>query len=135
MYATSYSSYLESKGARYEKDPEWIDTKKILLKYFKDKEVSSKALSKVRYSKLLILREDKDVDFEGYAKWYWNDKYKAKGFAWGLFLYDGMIEEYKNASKGIRKVQQHLRTSSDAQKSVHNAQAKKDKEKLRGMLE
>jgi len=135
MYTSSnYSSYLESRKKQYENDPDWIETREILIQYFTPREVDSKALSKSYFSRLLLLRENAEIDFTEYVKWYYNDKYTNKGFAWGLFLYDGMIEEYSKASEGIKKVKRYLNTSSDEQKAKHAIRAKADKQRLREMI-
>ncbi len=134
MYATSYSSYLDTREPKYAKDPEWIDIRKTLSQYFTDKEIDSRVLNKTYYAKLLSLHEKDDFDIAEYAKWYHDNKYSTKGFAWGLFLYDGMLDEYDHAAEGIKEVTQYLNTSSDSQKAKHSSKAKKDKARLRRIV-
>lgn len=135
MYGDTFDSYLEEREKR-EKDPEWLESKKVLLSYFKQKEVHSKiVISKSRFSKLLELRSDENVDFEEYAKWYKDTKYSSRGFTWGLFLYPAMIEEYKEAIHAVRKVDKYKKTGSAETRKKHDEAAKKSKDQIRRMLD
>ena len=100
---TIYSTYRSKKEERdpknwklhdIELDPQWIEAKAILLKYFHPSFIRAEFLTKKRlFSKLLEVMED--VDLEEYAKWYRANKYPYKKFNFGLFLYPGVVQEFQ----------------------------------------
>jgi hypothetical protein len=79
-----------------EVDPDWIKIHAILSKYFKRFEIMPNALvKKNRFMELLDLYIDEEFPFEEYAKWFQRVKYPTTKFNFGLFLYPGLVEEFK----------------------------------------
>lgn len=78
-------------------DPDWKVIHEILLKYFRPYQINPAYLTKKNYfSRLINLLEQVD-NFDSYCSWYRTNKYPLKKFTYGLFLYPGMLEEYKES--------------------------------------
>lgn len=96
-----------------EKDEDWIMAKKYLEASFKEWEISPRMLSgkkgKKKFSALVELLHDESVDFGAYCKWFATNKYPEKGFNYGLFLFPGMVEEFKDYMERDGK---YLKTTS-----------------------
>jgi hypothetical protein len=114
-------------------DEDWKKAYEVLKKYFKDFEVDPKSLTKKRrFSALVGLLEDEGFDFNGYAHWYEQFKYDDRGFNFGLFLYPGMISEYRSYAEQSGK---YLNVSSRLKNSeTFKSDVEKTKEFL-GSLE
>lgn len=81
-------------------DSDWKTAEPVLKQYFKGFEIDLNILArKHRFQQLVELLADPSIDFGDYCTWYHREKYPEKGFTWGLFLYPGMIEEYRDASE------------------------------------
>ena len=77
-------------------DEDWQKAKDILLKYFKPFQINPVFLTKKQgFSRLVTLMDS--VDFDKYAEWYRINKYPLKKFNYGLFLFPGVIEEFKES--------------------------------------
>jgi len=109
-------------------DGDWKEAEKCLLKYFKKWEVDPRTLVRNnKFSKLMEIFTDDNVDFEVYCKWYFKEKYTDKGFNFGLFLYPNMIEEFKDIDDREGK---YLKTSSRMANSKSHKQGVADTKKF-----
>jgi len=105
-------------------DEDWQKAKVSLEKYFKKFEIEPTVLTtKNRFAKLVELVIDETLDFDGYCKWYYREKYPDKGFNFGLFLYPNMVEEYRDAEEREGK---YLKTSSRLVSSESHKQSVKE---------
>lgn len=110
-----YSKEEEKGSGRFLKrdidsDPDWIKAKKYLEIHFKEFELDTVVLTKKnRFAMLVELVDDAEFDFPAYCRWYSENKYKDKGFNWGLFLYPTMIAEYRDY---IEREGKYLKTTS-----------------------
>jgi hypothetical protein len=93
-----------------EEDADWQKAREPLAKHFKDFEIDVSALlRRNRFTSLLDLLEDSTFDFAGYCHWYHEHKYSERGFNFGLFLYSGMVAEYRAYTESSGK---YLKTAS-----------------------
>ena len=110
-----YSKEEEKGSGRFLKrdidgDPDWLEAKKHLETHFKEFELDTTVLTKKnRFAMLVELVNDAEFDFPAYCRWYADNKYRDKGFNWGLFLYPTMIAEYRDY---IEREGKYLKTTS-----------------------
>lgn len=111
--------YVDVTITEIRNDEDWKGIEKILFDYFEPGEIDLKPLTnKKRFLKLCDLYLDADFDFKKYVKWYSETKYLTKGFGFGLFLYTGIVSEYRAYLKQRRSYQDISRLSnSDSRKN------------------
>lgn len=102
-------------------DEDWKKAESILIKYFKPYQINPTYLTRKQYfSKLITLMDD--VNFEKYCQWYRVNKYPLRKFNYGLFLFPGVIEEFKDtledSSDTYLNVTTRMETSNEYQEQL-----------------
>ena len=78
-------------------DADFLKARESLLKRFQEFEIDPvDLLKKNRFATLVDILTDEGFDFDGYCEWFYKNKYPARGFNYGLFLYPRMIAEYRH---------------------------------------
>lgn len=115
-------------------DEDWKKAEPILAKYFKPFQIHPKNLTKKkRFEALVELLSDKTFDFEAYCKWFRAEKYQHTKFNYGIFLYPGVIEEFREHDEETGK---YLKTTTRMENSESHKQGVKDtKEFIKSLLE
>lgn len=119
-----------------QKDEDWLKMKPILLKYYKEYQIHEQLLvgPKQSFVKLCNLWDDLGEErFDAYAEWYRVNKYPYKKFNYGLFLYFGIISEFKDDTDA--EDTRYMNTGSVGQSDSFKKKVSKTKESLREIID
>lgn len=112
-------------------DEDWQKIKPILLRHLPKSVVNvTQIRNRTQFDKICRFFLDHEDEFERYIEWYALNKFPAKGWKWGLVIYDGMWKEFQNSKPKNRKTTSDLKGSA-----TYKNRVRKSKEEIKRELE